>query len=72
MRKFKVGDRVRYVDDTGDKTSHWSTTITLGKIYTIVKIKGDWGIKIKGSDLGYCTERFILANCILPQNIKVL
>jgi hypothetical protein len=70
---FKIGNRVKYVDITGDDISKFSTSLKLGNIYTITEVDR-LGCKLKevNNTYHYSLGRFILAPLLLHKNIRVL
>lgn len=57
MSKFKVGDKVRYIE-------HESDTLVHGEVYTVSKLDGENGIYLKECNqfTWWWDHRFVLAN----------
>ena len=61
MSKFKIGDRVKCIDNNNDPKGY----LKLGDIYVVSKVDEHNGIAVEGSLISWWNKRFVLAEeCI--------
>ena len=67
MSKFKIGDRVKCIDNDNDSRGH----LKLEYIYVVSKVDSNNDIVIEGSVIFWFGERFELVNSVNMEEFQI-